>query len=73
MKILDADHPAFRPLWVRLGIVVSALAWAAFEASQGEAVWALLFGAIGLYGAWALLIAYRPGRPEKQDKEPDDA
>lgn len=61
MKILDAGHPFYRPLWRRVAIVAVCFGWAAFEYSMGESVWALLFGAIGLYCAWALLVAYRPG------------
>jgi hypothetical protein len=65
MRILETDHPFFRPLWVRVAIVVVAFAWAAFEFSHGEDVWALVFGAIGSYCAWALLISY--SKPEEKD------
>ncbi len=60
MKILDAAHPFYRPLWRRVAIVAVAFAWAAFELSNGEAIWASVFGVIGLYCGWALLVAYRP-------------
>ena len=59
MKLLDASHPFFNPLWRRIAVVVFAL---------GETVWALFFGAIGLYCAWALLLAYEPAKDE-QGKE----
>ena len=68
MKLLDASHPFFNPLWRRIAVVVFALGWAAFEYSLGETVWALFFGAIGLYCAWALLLAYEPAKDE-QGKE----
>ncbi|EXL03204.1 hypothetical protein [Aquamicrobium defluvii] len=60
MKILDAAHPFYRPLWRRIAIVALSFAWAAFELSNGETIWAMVFGAIGLYCGWALLVAYKP-------------
>lgn len=68
MKLLDTDHAFFRPLPVRLGIVLFAFAWAAFEALLGETVWALAFFCIALYCAWALLLGYRkPSAGERKD------
>lgn len=57
----------FRPLWIRLAIVVACAAWAAFEWLNGETGWAMMAGAVALYGAWSFLIAYKPpksGPPE---------
>jgi hypothetical protein len=65
MKILDASHPFFRPLWRRLVIVGVSLGWSAFEYANGETVWALFFAGIGLYCAWVLLAAYQPGNGEQ--------
>lgn len=59
MRILDTGHAFFRPLWVRLGIVFFAFAWAALEVSLGEIAWALVFGCIASYCAWTLLLGYR--------------
>lgn len=68
MRLLDTGHDFFRPLWVRLAIVAVAFAWALFEASLGETVWALVFGGIASYCAWALLIGYRrPSAGERKD------
>lgn len=60
MKILDAGHPFYRPLWRRIAIVAVAFAWAAFELSNGETTWAAVFGLIALYCGWSLLVAYKP-------------
>ena len=59
MRILDTEHPFFQPLWVRVAIVILAFTWAAFEFAMGEDLWALIFGAIGSFYTWALLINYR--------------
>jgi hypothetical protein len=64
MKLLDTSHPFLRPLWRRVAIVVFSLCWALFELSMGEPVWAIAFAAIGLFCAWTLLVAYRPGNRE---------
>ena len=50
----------FRPLWIRLAIVAACAAWAAFEWVNGETGWALMAGAVALYGAWSFLISYKP-------------
>ena len=67
MRILETDHPFFRPLWVRVAIVLAIFPWAMFEFSNGEDLWALIFGAIGSYCAWMLLIKYR--MPRDGDKQ----
>lgn len=64
MKILDQTHPFFQPLWRRLAITFVAFGWAGFEYSMGSTGWALFFGALGLYCAWALLIAFKPDNTE---------
>ena len=68
MKILDPAHPFYRPLWRRIAIVAVAFVWAAFEFSNGETIWAVAFGLIGLYCGWALLLAYKPAIGEN-DKD----
>ncbi|MCT7373805.1 DUF3329 domain-containing protein [Chelativorans salis] len=60
MQLFDADHPFFRPLWRRVAIVAVCLGWAAFEFASASPFWGALFGGVGVYCAWALLINYRP-------------
>lgn len=67
MKIPDTDHAFLRPLPVRLAIVIFAFAWAAFEAWLGETVWALVFGCIAAYCAWALLPGFRKARARERN------
>ena len=58
MKLVDTDHPFFQPLWRRVAIVVGCFAWAAVETSKGNSTWAILFGAIGGYCAYHLLVTF---------------
>lgn len=59
-KLFDLDHPFYRPLWIRIAIVVACLAWAALEVAAGAAVWAFLFGGIGVYAAWRFFVTHDP-------------
>jgi hypothetical protein len=55
-KFLDANHPMFRPLWVRLLTALLPLGWAGLELSWGNPGWAMLFGAAGGYAFWELVV-----------------
>lgn len=67
MKLFDMDHAWFRPLWVRILIIAVAAGWAAFEASMGETVWAVIFGAIAAYGVWSFFIDPEARRKRRGD------
>jgi hypothetical protein len=69
-SFLDVQSPIFRPLWLRVGIVVSCLGWAVIELSSGAVFWAALFGAAGLYLAYQFLVAFNPPDPEKTEDKP---
>ncbi len=66
MKLLDPAHPFFAPLWRRVVIVAVTFAWAVVEALTGGPLWAVLFGAVGVYCAYQLLIAF-PGSDKGRD------
>jgi hypothetical protein len=59
-RLLDLNHPFFRPLWRRVLVVAVCLAWAAFEFTTGSPFWGVLFGGIGLVCAWAFFLAWDP-------------
>ena len=63
-KLFDFNHPFFRPLWLRIAIVVACLLWAMVEASSGEMMWAMLFAAIGLYAGYGFFINFNPREPD---------
>ncbi|MBF9044295.1 hypothetical protein HKCCE4037_13210 [Rhodobacterales bacterium HKCCE4037] len=64
MKLLDASHPFFRPAWRRYAIVAACFAWATFEMSQDNDIWAYLFAGIGGYLAYNLIFTFRNEPPE---------
>lgn len=59
-KLFDFDHPFFRPLWLRVVVVLLCLVWAAFEIATGSAGWAMLFGSVGLYAGYRLFFVFEP-------------
>lgn len=67
--MLDASHPFFRPLWLRVLVVGVTCGWALVEVVTGSPGWAIIFGAMGAMALWKLLIAYAPAAPEQEDRE----
>ncbi|MDF0599904.1 DUF3329 domain-containing protein [Psychromarinibacter sp. C21-152] len=63
--MFDLDHPFFRPLWIRLAVVVLCFGWAAVELSGGYTGWAMLFGGLGGYSAWRFFVTFDPRDPEE--------
>ena len=57
----DLQTPAFRPLWLRVMVVGTTIGWAAFELMNGALVWALVFGAAGLWCAYQFFVAWTGG------------
>jgi hypothetical protein len=55
-KLIDADHPFFKPVWRRWVTAGFPLIWALVELATGNTGWALLFGAAGAYAFWALIL-----------------
>ncbi len=57
-KFFDADHPVYRPLWVRLLLTAICLGWATFELSTGALVWGVLFLAMGGWCIWRFFVTF---------------
>jgi len=56
MKLIDPDHPFFKPVWRRWVTGLVPLAWAGVELYTGNPGWALAFGAAGAYALWVLIL-----------------
>ncbi|HTO33869.1 MAG TPA: hypothetical protein VL202_22245 [Pararhizobium sp.] len=72
MKFIDPDHPFYRPLWVRLLIVISCSAWTAVEFYNGENTWGMIFLAVSTYTACVLIIFFKPKTETIEEAKPDD-
>ena len=53
--ILDPAHPMFAKAWVRWACTLTPLAGGGFELWMGDPLWAILFGAAGVYAGYTLI------------------
>jgi hypothetical protein len=55
-KILDPDHPFFKPVWRRWATGLLPIAWGAVEFWLESPGWGLLFVAAGAYALYVLVF-----------------
>ncbi len=67
MKLLDVQHPFFKPLWRRVAIVIFCFAWAMIEFASGTPFWGVLFGAIGVYCGWQFFVVFESKHDRKEE------
>lgn len=58
--MFDLQVPFFKPLWLRIVVVVVALGWAVFELMSGSIGFAMIFAAMGLFAAWQFFAVWNP-------------
>lgn len=58
--MFDLRHPFFNPLWRRVLTVALALGWAVVELTTGSPGWAIMFGAVGVWAGYVLLLTWVP-------------
>ena len=68
MSFLDVRTPFFRPLWRRVIATAVCLAWAVVELVSGSVMWAIVFGASGLYLSWQFFVVFRPATDGDDDE-----
>lgn len=64
MQIIDPQHKFYRPLWVRVLVVLACASWFLVELYMGPSFWLVIMGALTVYTAWVLLIRFEPGNPD---------
>ena len=69
MKLLDTDHPFFKPLWIRIVVVAVAAGWALFEFSSGSAVWGGIFLVFAVLSAYGFFLNFHPDRTKRDGKD----
>lgn len=68
MRLFDFNDPFFKPLWLRVAIVLVCGGWGAFEFASGATFWGALFVAVAAVAFHGLFIAFDPREPDrKQD------
>ncbi|WP_237153297.1 DUF3329 domain-containing protein [Oryzibacter oryziterrae] len=71
MKIVDVDHPFYRPLWRRVVLVVALGVWTAIETFVfRDSTWMIITGALFVYAALLFLVRW-PHGSEKADGTKD--
>lgn len=65
--LFNVQHPFFIPLWRRVAITAITLIWAVVELSNGQPIWACIFGAAGLYLAYQFFVVFDPDQNEKDE------
>lgn len=65
------DHPLYRPLWVRVLLVVLCFGWAVLEAMTASGFWSVLFGVVGVYLFWRLFLRW-PREDSAQNSGKDE-
>ena len=69
MSFLDVRTPFFRPLRRRVIATAICLAWAVVELATGSVMWAILFGASGLYLSWQFFVVFSPATAGDDDDD----
>lgn len=70
MRFFDFNDPFYKPLWIRIVVVVVPAFWGVFEFVSGATFWGLLFVAAAVVAFNGLFIAFAPRKPG--GKEPLD-
>jgi hypothetical protein len=69
-KLFDLNDPFFRPLWIRVVIVIFSAGWGIFEFVAGAPAWGTLFCAIAAYAFYGFFVAFEPRDPGKRGDGP---
>lgn len=72
MQIIDPKHKFYRPLWVRVLVVLVCASWFAVELYMGPSFWLVIMGALTVYTAWVLLIRFEPAAEEPPKASAED-
>lgn len=67
-SFFDVRHPVFRPFWRRALLTGVCFLWALFEFSNGQIIWAVVFGACGVHLFLQFFVLFDPADYETQDK-----
>lgn len=63
--MFELRHPFFNPAWRRVLTVALALGWAVVEGMTGSPGWAMMFGAVGVWAGYVLLLTWKPVEDER--------
>lgn len=65
-KLLDFNDPFYKPLWLRIAIVVVVAGWGVFEFMAGTPFWGVIFMGAAAFAFHGFFIAFNPRDPEEK-------
>jgi hypothetical protein len=69
-RFKEQDHPFYKPLWVRVLIVVVVAGWLVFEIRQGaESMWVMIAVAFLAYSIYMFFITWPKDGPKDGPKD----
>ena len=66
MALFDLNDAFFKPLWIRVAIVLVTALWGIFEFSSGSPLWGVLFCGLSAYAVHGFFIVFDPREPDKK-------
>lgn len=54
----ESDREFFKPLWRRIAVTLFCAAWAGWEWSRSENLWATMLGVATAYCIWTYFITF---------------
>lgn len=72
MKIIDTDHPFYRPLWRRVLLVAVCAIWTGVEFYNNEQTWGTIFLVVTAYVFANLILFFKPSDPAPKPPEEAD-
>lgn len=73
MRRREAEHPFYRPLWIRVCLTGVLVVWAALEWANDEPFWGIMTSAAAVWAIWSFFLAYDPDAAGKPARVKADA
>lgn len=67
MSFVQSEHPFYRPLYVRVGIVITTVIWSIIEMYSGSPLWLTIAVGVCLFSIWTFLIDYKPSAEQPKE------
>ncbi|MEC5293362.1 DUF3329 domain-containing protein [Aurantimonas sp. C2-6-R+9] len=60
MRRREAEHPFYRPLWIRVCLTGVLVVWTALEWARDEPFWGIMTSAAAVWAIWTFFLTYDP-------------
>ena len=75
MKLIDLEHPFFKPVWIRVAVVAVCAGWALLEFANGNVLWGVFFGGLAIICGYRFTVIDYAAMPDavKEPPQKDEA